>query len=29
VSVFPGYYFASPRDNDLFYIPIGFGLRTF
>jgi hypothetical protein len=29
LSVFPGYYFASPKDNDLFYIPIGFGLRTF
>jgi hypothetical protein len=29
VSVFPGYYFASPADNDVFFFPVGFGLRTF
>ena len=29
LSVFPGYYFASPKDNDVFFVPIGFGLRTF
>ncbi|MEA2748372.1 MAG: hypothetical protein QOI41_2515 [Myxococcales bacterium] len=29
LSAYPGYFFASPTDNDVFYIPIGFGLRTF
>jgi hypothetical protein len=29
VSIFPGYYFASPADNDVFFVPVGFGLRTF
>lgn len=29
VSFFPGYYFASPADNDVVFMPIGFGLRTF
>lgn len=29
ISIFPGYYFASPRDNDVLYVPVGFGLRTF
>ncbi|MGH7328978.1 MAG: tetratricopeptide repeat protein, partial [Polyangiaceae bacterium] len=25
----PGYYFASPADNGAFFVPVGFGLRTF
>ena len=29
LSAHPGYYFASPSDNDVFFVPIGFGLRTF
>lgn len=29
VSVFPGYYFASPADNDALFVPVGFGLRSF
>lgn len=29
VSVYPGYYFTSPSDNDVFFVPVGFGLRTF
>jgi hypothetical protein len=29
LSAYPGYFFASPTDNDVFFVPIGFGLRTF
>jgi hypothetical protein len=29
VSALPGYYFASPSDNDVFFFPVGFGLRSF
>ncbi|MEO8876092.1 MAG: hypothetical protein ABI461_10935 [Polyangiaceae bacterium] len=29
LSVSPSYYFASPQDNGAFYVPMGFGLRTF
>ncbi len=29
LSAHPGYFFASPSDNDVFFVPIGFGLRTF
>ena len=29
LSAYPGYFFASPSDNDVFFVPIGFGLRTF
>jgi hypothetical protein len=29
LSAHPGYFFASPTDNDVFFVPIGFGLRTF
>lgn len=29
VSVNPGYYFTSPSDNNAFFVPVGFGLRTF
>ncbi len=28
VSAFPGYYFASPTDNDVLVVPVGFGLRS-
>jgi hypothetical protein len=29
LSAYPGYFFASPTDNDVFFVPIGFGLRTY
>lgn len=29
LSAFPGYFFASPTDNDVLFVAIGFGLRTF
>jgi len=29
VSFFPGYFFASPADSDVVFLPIGFGLRSF
>ena len=29
LSAHPGYFFASPTDNDALFVPIGFGLRTF
>jgi len=29
LSAYPGYFFASPTDNDVFFVPIAFGLRTF
>ena len=29
VSFYPGYFFASPADNDVVFLPIGFGLRSF
>ena len=29
LSAYPGYFFASPSDNDVLFVPIGFGLRTY